>query len=309
MKGKSGNLVQVSLPRAGLGHALNSYARAYCYFAEGAAEFVHPIWFKLRIGPYLRRERDKRNYHRIIQTPADWGLHWRHGLRRLGMRVVGEDDFDRDGDEQFLVVRDDGPFHARTLGTFERVYRHRESLVQSLESISRFPVEAPASDRGPTIGIFHRSGDMKALRPSTSDPRALRTHGYGYYPPEYASEALRKVREIAGWQVPAVLSTDAELGEVAPILREGAVSISQSRSALANMLEMRHHQLLIVGTSMYSKWAWLLGDAFAVIPRYKDEVVNLIHIPERPFAWFVFPQETSLNDAVVGQEVARRLRR
>jgi hypothetical protein len=184
----------------------------------------------------------------------------------------------------------------------------RRQLASALESIS---VVAPAQKRIGTrsIGIFHRSGDFRGLQPSSADARTLRVHGYGYRPPEYAAEALAKLREIAGWEVPAVLSTDAGADEVAVILRQGGVQLSQTKSALANMLEMSQHDALIIGTSSYANWAWFLSDALAVTPRYDDLDKNIIGIAEREYAWFVFGNETSLNDASTSQRVATLLRR
>lgn len=302
-----GNLVIPILPRTGLGHAMGTYARAFVYFSRGDAAFVHPFWFKIRIGPYIRREADKRNYHRIVRVPSDWGMAPWNAIRRLWMRVVSEDEFDPAIDGQFLLVRDEDPLHPRTLGNMAFVDPHRAAFVKALRSISKAPIRDKTSGSS-TIGVFHRSGDVRTLRPNSKDPRTLRTHGFGYYPPEYAAEALRKVREIAGWKVPAVLSTDAEPSEVGPILNEGSVEISRTRSALANMLEMSQHDVLVMGTSSYAKWSWFLGDALAVVPRYQDRVENLIRVPHRQFAWFVFDHETSLNETAVQRLFADRLR-
>lgn len=302
------NLVLARIPRTGLGHALGLYARAFLYAAKGQARFVHPNWFKLRLGPYLRREADKRNYHRIIRVPTSWGLPRRHACRRFWMTVVDEDSFDPSRASQFLVVKDDGPLHPRTISWMKSGHPFRRTLASALESIS---VVAPARRKLGTrsIGIFHRSGDFRGIRPSSGDARTLRVHGYGYRPPEYAAEALAKLREIAGWQVPAVLSTDAAPDEVAVIIRQGGVQLSQTKSALANMLEMSQHDVLIVGTSSYANWAWFLSDALAVTPRYDDRDINIIGVPEREYAWFVFGNETSLADATISARFARKLQR
>jgi hypothetical protein len=302
------NLVLPHIPRTGLGHALSVWARAFLYSAKGQARFVHPDWFKLRIGPYLRREPDKRDYHRIIRVPTSWGLPRRHAWRRFWMTAVNEDSFDPSRSGQFLMVRDAGPLHPRTVGWMRTAHPFRRQLASALESIS---VVAPAKKRDGTrsIGIFHRSGDFRGLKPASADARTLRVHGYGYRPPEYAAEALAKLREIAGWQVPAVLSTDAAPDEVAVILRQGGVQLSQTKSALANMLEMSQHDALIIGTSSYAKWAWFLSDALAVTPRYADLDINIIGVPEREYAWFVFDNETSLNDEAISSRFACQLQR
>lgn len=305
--GHRSNLVWPRLPRTGLGHALTVYARAFVYHARGQAEFVHPNWFKIRIGPYLRREADKRNYHRIIRTPQSWGLPCRHALRQLWMDKVSEASFDPTRDSQFLVVKDEGPLHPLTLNSYPFAAPYRDQLREAFASMTIVPPKPRA--QSPTIGVFHRSGDFRGMQPDSDDPRVLRTHGYGYYPPEYAADALAKLREIAGWNVPAVLSTDADLQEVACILEQGNVEVSRTRSALANMLEMSQHDVLVMGTSAYAKWSWFLGDALAVTPKYRDREINLIHVPERRYAWFVFGHETSLNDSQLGSEFADRLRR
>ena len=60
------NYVTVDLPRSGLAHSFESYSRAFLYHARKEALFIHPNWFKIRIGPYIRGEKDKRNYWRHI---------------------------------------------------------------------------------------------------------------------------------------------------------------------------------------------------------------------------------------------------
>jgi hypothetical protein len=298
----SRNFVQVALPRAGLGHSLQSYSRAFVYYASGAAEFVHPNWFRLRIGPYLRRELDKRNYHLIIQTPGGWGLPPWHAARRLFSRVVDESSFDPAGSGQYLVVRDDRKHDFRILEPY------RDRFVDALHSISR--MKADRSPIGtPTIGIFHRSGDMRGRKPDSSEERVLRTHGYGYIPVGYAAEALARLRRIAGWQVPAVLSTDAMPDEVAPIMSQGRVQLARTDSALVNMLEMSRHAVLVIGTSSYGRWSWFLGNAFAIVPRVENPKAWIPPIENRDSAWFVFDDDTSLNDAAVSALVSARLAR
>ena len=297
------NFVTVRLPPSGLGHSLESYSRAFTYYANGYAEFVHPNWFKLHVGPYLRRELDKRDYWRIIKTPSTWGLHPLHSFRRFFCRVVSEAEFDPRKNRQFLIVQDEGPH------SFARLQPHKQKFVSALESLSRHTPKQRFS--APSIGIFHRSGDFRVLGPGKgANERVRRTHGYGYIPPEYAAEALRKCRRIAGWQVPAVLSTDASLDEVRCITDMGAVTLARVDSSFANMLEMRHHDVLILGTSSYGRWSFFMGEAFGVFPK-TAEITNdsfqPLGIAGRQGAWFVFETETSLNALPTADAVRERL--
>jgi hypothetical protein len=295
------NYVTVHLPRAGLGHSLESFSRAYVYYASGLAHFIHPNWFKVRIGPYLRREIDKRDYWRIIKRPHSWGLHPIYNFRRLTHRVVTENTFDSCKSRQFLIVKDQG------VHSFKAIQPYKHQLVEALETMSRYPI--PSKCKTPTIGIFHRSGDFNGLKPSSQSNEFLRrTHGYGYIPPEYAADALRKCRSLVGWKVPAVLSTDADNAEVDCILSQGNVKLARTDSSFANLLEMRHHSVLILGTSSYGHWSYFLGNSFGIFPKVTgiDDGFDPLGIAGRKAAWFVFDQQTSLNTQSVAAELINR---
>jgi hypothetical protein len=293
------NFVTVNLPRSGLGHSLESYSRAFCVYASGKADFIHPTWYKIRIGPYLRNEIDKRDYWKYIKTPKDWGLHPINNWRKFYCQVVNEKDFNPSLRNQYLIVKDEG------VHSFIPIEEHKTKFIESLESISRYPIRNLYSQK--SIGIFHRSGDFKNLKPQDLNNEFLnRTHGYGYLPPEYSSEALRKCREIAGWQVPAFLSTDAKYDEIKCILNEGNVHLVKSKSSFSNLLEMRFHDILILGTSSYGRWSYFLGDSFGIFPKTRDIQDDFIPLglKNRDGAWFVFDDCTSLNE----EKIRNRLR-
>src|SRR5215213_2469134 len=64
------------LGRAGLGNELFPYLRSLDTAEIEGARLVPPRWFKLRIGPLLRQERDRRHYWLLFRQPglADWFL-------------------------------------------------------------------------------------------------------------------------------------------------------------------------------------------------------------------------------------------
>jgi len=56
------------LMKAGLGNMLFPWADCYLWCKDHNAQMIAPFWAKLRIGPYLRREKDKRSYQRLFNT-------------------------------------------------------------------------------------------------------------------------------------------------------------------------------------------------------------------------------------------------
>ena len=58
----------------GLANCLFFAAKAYIYAQSNDAEFIEPTWTKFSIGPWLRRERDKRAYVRLFSNFGIRGL-------------------------------------------------------------------------------------------------------------------------------------------------------------------------------------------------------------------------------------------
>ncbi len=53
--------------RAGLGNELFAWARCRIWCLENGHSRLKPQWRQVHIGPYLRRERDKRHYQRLFE--------------------------------------------------------------------------------------------------------------------------------------------------------------------------------------------------------------------------------------------------
>lgn len=52
--------------RTGLGHSLLAWGRCAVWCRDTGATMLAPQWFRIRVGPYLRREHDKRNYFKLF---------------------------------------------------------------------------------------------------------------------------------------------------------------------------------------------------------------------------------------------------
>lgn len=58
----------------GLANCMFVAARAYSYAKKYDAEFIDPTWFKLSVGPYIRREKDKRHYLGLFEQIGITGM-------------------------------------------------------------------------------------------------------------------------------------------------------------------------------------------------------------------------------------------
>jgi hypothetical protein len=73
------------LMRAGLGNMLFPWARCFLWCRDNEAAMLAPRWFKLRVGPYVRRESDKRRYDRLFRRDG-----YVHGVRRATILARAE---------------------------------------------------------------------------------------------------------------------------------------------------------------------------------------------------------------------------
>ena len=292
------------IPRAGLGHLLFTWAEAYRISLETNSEFIHPHWFRLRIGPYLRREKEKMLYRSIMKVPC-WGVPPIRGrIASLFIKKNYDLDFETTN-SGLLIVKDDRPH------TFKKLFAIKEEIKAALYSISSVEPHPELIPDQPFICVEYRSGDYKWLAKrdgffnlSVRDQRELQMRAFTDI--DFFIEVVKKIRLIAGWNVPVVLSTDAYDNEINEILDLGGVTLARSDSPLLKMLEMSKAAVTVIGSSNFATWSWFLGDSFAVFPKGRSEFIYNLGLKGLPHATFVFNDETELNNSDIQIEIRRR---
>ena len=79
------------LPKAGLANMLIPWADCLVWCKDNGIRQISPFWGKIRIGPYLRKERDKRQYQRLFNPHGTIT-----GLRRLFLLTISRRVFYED---------------------------------------------------------------------------------------------------------------------------------------------------------------------------------------------------------------------
>jgi hypothetical protein len=255
-------LVYPQLPRAGLGNMLLVWARAVLFADINSIPVIAPNWGQIRIGTYLRGERDKRYYgnlfcnktylskinylfgiatkKKVYHNPAISKL----DLSNLELKEIGNYLFIFDNiphwSDYFIDLKEYQPFIKQRL-----LSSIRNSV---LKSIDNRPV--------PQIGIHIRMGDFKVLKPGDDFTKL----GNVRTPMTWYVRVIDAIREIAGYEVPVTLFSDGHDRELCELLNLPHVSRSPSDSALADMLTLSKSKLLITSSgSTFSGWASYLG--------------------------------------------------
>jgi hypothetical protein len=284
-------LCHARLPRSGLGNILLIWARAAVFAELNGMPLVTTGFAAPRIGPWLRRERDKRVYVADFHPPSPLHLAQSALLRTAG-RVVAEPAVAR------LPASEE---KAGTVYVYEALpdyflsfAEHRDFLRDRLLAMltparRRALEEAPR----PVIGIHVRRGDFGPLAPDHDLSRSL-----GPTPLSHFQRLIEGAREIAGERLPVTVFSDGRDDELAPLLAMPAVTRAPARPAIVDLLVLARSRVVIPSAwSTFSMWSAFLSDAPVLLHPMKHEHITSIRpaaqnrrfyegtVPERPRDW------------------------
>ncbi|MER9661611.1 hypothetical protein [Mesorhizobium sp. M0159] len=246
-------------PGPGLGNLLFPIARALIGQKVRGGVFVHPTLRQLKLGTFLRRERDTRTYGSVIRGRT--GAEWRDWAHAQWYPKVDEDDY---RGEIGVAVRYSGLkryFHDLT-GHSEIVSAWLEDTVRSVGVIN------DAYD----IGLHIRLGDF-AQSGSAPGGNNIRL------PFDWYRAALAEARRLLGTATPRItLFTDGNVDFVNRELGIQDLTIDPSGNALTAMHNLSRARVVIASRSTFSMWAVYLGG----MPAIWDEKFDLQRsFPER----------------------------
>lgn len=241
--------------RAGLANKLFPWARCHIWCEKNNAEMLPYRWSQLALGPIWRREKDLRLYRGLFRRVS-----FCRSVHATYLRCTGT--IDNECSETAIgtrarvqIFRFSGP-----ADYFRSINRAHELIGRCIREEAEpkwiSTVDALAS---PRIGIHVRLGDFGNLR-----------HPVGWF-----VDALRFVRTLAGWTVPAVVFSDGADSELSPLLSMESTTRAIGPNALVDLLHLSRSAFLIAtGSSTFSSWAAYLGQMPAMTRL------------NNPFAWY-----------------------
>jgi hypothetical protein len=244
------------LSRSGLGNLLFPWARSVIFSERHQIPMLDTIWLNIRIGTFLRGERDKRGYG---------GLFYRHGIggvKRWAVMATGT-TLDGDASDAWLVAT--GAHYRSRPEIFDfSECRNFFAPLQGYESLVRTALwnmtresYRPPLQREAFVAIHVRRGDFRAT-PANAD--VLLEHGHYQIPLDWYKNALIELRRATGVTLPARVYSDGYAHEMESLLKMEKVVWAGDQSALFHLWEMSQASALIGTTSStFSQWAVYLG--------------------------------------------------
>jgi len=237
----------------GLGNLLFPWARCRVACRDFGLTPIAPTWPQVKIGPFLRGERDKRTYAGLFRR----GNGQIGGVRKLLLlataRRFAEDTLSGDA-ARLRDARGIVEFEGMN-GLFEGFVRDHGYLREELRAITRPEfLEAADALRG-RIAIHVRLSDFRAGNAAEARDGASAVR----LPMDWYAAALAAVRAAAGESAEAFVFTDGTGTELEDLLRTPNVRRVTTGSSVGDLLALAGSGLLIASGSTFSMWASFLG--------------------------------------------------
>ncbi len=227
------------------------YARAVVTAQKLDARLIEPHWWRPRLGPYLRRERDKRRYDLLTAGPP-LGQLAQDRLTIATSRLLDEELRELRsarwrGCRSTIIVKGMGRL-------FGPIWDDRAVVLREFERVF-----APALSVGiPTPGTYYavhvRLGDFVRRETSAATPngRNMTT------PLSWFMAAIRNLQERSPG-LPVVICSDGTDDELQSILRIRGVERARSANAIADLWTLAGAKTLVGSGSTFTAWASFLS--------------------------------------------------
>lgn len=261
------HFVYANLGRAGLGNLLFPWARAIITAQELDILMLPPKWFKVRIGPLVRGDVDRRRYHRLFVPPSFCDAARREViLRRATLWSESGRLIRKGGGTSVLVTAGVQPY-------FEPLLAWRTLILRRLLESARREMLAHNLSSEPYFAFHIRLGDF--VRPDKSVGRSsIRLHVPMLGQAQRSGHTTVNTSTPISWFVAAanqiraegcnhriIVCSDGTDKDLRPFTRLHGVSVKQGGNALDDLMTLANATVVIGSGSSFSAWGAFLADS------------------------------------------------
>jgi hypothetical protein len=232
----------VRIGGAGLANCMFMAARAYILSKKNHWTLIDPTWFKISIGPYLRKEKDKRHYYKHFKKQGV------SGLKKISLLIFTKKyRKQKTGSNGIVIVEGLENYFKDLLPDYELVYQYFTSII----NYNKINTDNIEHDK-PIIGIHVRLGDYV---------QSLRT------PITWYEGIINQINDKYNGQCFFHLFSDGTDEELKNLLSIVNVCRVFYGNALADILALSKCNLIIGSDSTFSGWGAFLGQVPVIFPK------------------------------------------
>ena len=278
------SLVICKLPRAGLGNQLFPLMNALVFARLNSLPVIVTGYHQLKIGPYLRKEKNKRRYKgyftfqkNIIGEYLDL---WK--IKRAGKiyKSVYESEIKKLAPDEIknkLFVFEKMP---ASPDYFIQLKDYRQEISEILYSILNPGIKSRIEQEPrPVIGVHIRMGDFRKLNEGE-----VYNSGHVRTPESYFINTIHSIRAINGTDLPVSVFTDGYKEEFLTLFNIKNVKMVEGNPDIADMLLLSRSQLIIsTHGSTFSIWAAFLSNAVLISYFNYPQLIRPDHVTQKVY--------------------------
>lgn len=228
---------------------------------------------QLKLGPYLRGEKSKRNYANYFHFEKSLLSAWLDERRlKKYSNCIKEAPLEKQSIISDTIYEYTEIPHWDYY--FKGLVNHRQLVIQLLDGLLQENIKSSlAKLKAPCIGVHIRMGDFRKLQKGEDFSKigAVRT------PEEYFVSMIKKIRELNGSDLPVSVFTDGRRNEFDQLWKLRNIELIEGNRDIIDMLLLSKSKIILTSAgSTFSCWSAFLADAPAIL--HPDH----IHQPLRP---------------------------
>lgn len=258
-KMEKSSIVWCKMPKAGLGNQLFPLMKALVFANLNNLPLVVTHYHQLKIGPYLRGEKTKRNYQNYFSFQK--GI-FGERMDRLKVRpgnyhrFVEEPELKQISSKATLYCFQQIPHWKDYFGGLKK---HRELVIELFYKILTPKIKERLNYLpSPEIGIHIRMGDFRKLleNEAFSQAGAVRT------PQSFFVDTIQLLRSFSASPNKVSIFTDGRANEMKEILSLTDTTIVEGNADIVDLLQLSRSKVIVASAgSTFSYWAGFLSDS------------------------------------------------
>ena len=269
-------LIGIRLGGAGLGNLLFTWSRVIAASEKYNAKLIWPTWPSIKVGPWLRHEKDKRSYIGLFSNKTGMCSGFKKYAklcigRKIHTKNLDDIDWTKLG-ENDIVIYDDfklapGVFQMNFNGT--REYRDRIAEI-IYANLGRKGKKALDFDGTSAIGVHVRLGDFSKTTSALDTGKNNMRIQISWY-----VAIVNKLRDAAGWNVPVYVFSDGTDEELAELTALPSVRRLTFGNSIGDIVGLSRFPVMISSGSSFSLWARFLGNCSSI--SYPNQIKDRVH--------------------------------
>lgn len=288
------NIVYASLPRAGLANKLLIWSNALVFSYLNNMPLYVTGWHEMKLGPYIRREKSKRNYKNYFKySNLDPLTRIKHQLcyKKVICNEHSLESFSKSlGNNKYIFSQ-----MPHWSDYFYCIKNHQQLIKNSFyKLIGPDYFQKVQSLDSPCIGVHVRRSDFRELKSGESLDKSCNIRiGNNYF-----IDTINYIRESANKELPATIFTDGRPNEIEDLLSLPNVKMSNSKSDLLDLISLSKSKVILTSLrSTYGYWSAFISQS--AIINHPKEVSKIRSIQDGVFEGSLLldkPMDSSLKN-------------